>query len=97
MGWRPGYKAIVNQVLPPMHNYLTALLCKGLVALPNGKIHLSDETRLSSVARYECDEGYMLEGRDVTRMCGINGHWSGVAPFCQSTQKKQHTIRGSIN
>ena len=38
-------------------------------------------TVFRSIASYECNEGFILEGTD-RRTCQANGQWSGVAPTC---------------
>ena len=62
------------------------MLCKSLVPPPRGLILFSDGNRFGSEAAYECSEGYNLEGGDNVRKCGINGHWSGIEPFCESKE-----------
>ena len=68
------------------------MLCKSLVPPPRGLILFSDGNRFGSEAAYKCSEGYNLEGGDNVRKCGINGHWSGIEPFCES--KKEGGMRG---
>ena len=38
-------------------------------------------TYLDSVARYECDPDYWLEGSD-TRTCLKDARWTGTRPYC---------------
>ena len=63
--------------------------CEGLPDPTNGFITLTGMIE-NSVATYNCDEGYILEG-DMTRTCQRNaatipGVWSGSEPTCRSEQ-----------
>ena len=44
------------------------------------------ETFGGSVANYSCDESYVLCGSE-SRLCQLNGSWSGSPPDCISTLK----------
>lgn len=46
----------------------------------NGNV-VSDENLLGGVARYSCDETYVLDGPEE-RTCQDNGMWSGDEPMC---------------
>nr|XP_043878628.1 sushi, von Willebrand factor type A, EGF and pentraxin domain-containing protein 1 isoform X4 [Solea senegalensis] len=48
--------------------------------IPNGRV-LGSEFGLNSKVKYECDEGYTLNG-DSTRVCQSNGLWDKPAPRC---------------
>ena len=61
--------------------------CMELLPLENGTIVLSNTTYLS-VAMYECNEGFLLQGNG-TRVCTESGMWSGEEPTCQG--KQNHT------
>ncbi|XP_058479498.1 sushi, von Willebrand factor type A, EGF and pentraxin domain-containing protein 1 isoform X3 [Solea solea] len=48
--------------------------------IPNGRV-LGSEFGLNSKVKYECDEGYTLNG-DSTRVCQSDGLWDKPAPHC---------------
>ncbi|AWO97474.1 putative sushi von Willebrand factor type A EGF and pentraxin domain-containing protein 1 [Scophthalmus maximus] len=48
--------------------------------IPNGRV-LGSEFGLDSKVKYECDEGYTLNG-DSTRVCRPDGLWDKPAPRC---------------
>ncbi len=40
-------------------------------------------TTAGSIAMYDCDEGFTLEGSEQ-RVCeALSGYWSGTVPTCQ--------------
>ena len=57
-----------------------AVDCEGLTAPLSGQVALNSTT-FQSVAAYECDSGFNLEG-DMERTCQASGEWSGAAPTC---------------
>ena len=68
-----------------MFTYKSALLsavdCGDLQNLQNGQVYFTTTTT-GSVAAYQCNPGYVLEGTQ-NRVCQeTNGEWSGVAPIC---------------
>ena len=51
---------------------------KGMVTFATGTLTPTDE------AAYACDERYALEPPGPhTRLCGVDGSWSGEAPTCR--------------
>ena len=50
-------------------------------ALPSGSVDTSRGTTYQSVAVYQCDEGYTLQGQAIAA-CLENGTWSGPTPTC---------------
>ena len=62
--------------------------CDVLDAIENGYIEYSDGTVYQSVATYNCHNGYQLTViESVTKTCGSNGMWNGIAPICNSESK----------
>ncbi len=70
---------------------LAAIMCIDLPAPDNGRITYSTDTTslydFGTVATYECDIGFGLNGGVVTRTCrgddsDSDGTWSGIAPSC---------------
>ena len=57
------------------------VLCDPLSDPTNGMVTVEDRT-VDSVAIYECDTGYELNG-DETRTCEDDGEWSGSEPTCE--------------
>lgn len=55
--------------------------CGNLTDPENGSVDLSEGTSFGSLAIYDCDLGYSLEGPD-TRTCQSDGEWSDTAPTC---------------
>ena len=49
----------------------------------NGHVDTSAGTSFGDVARYSCDEGYMLIGLEE-RTCQADGVWNGSVPTCES-------------
>lgn len=61
--------------------FFTVKNCNAEIVKPlNGHVHI-ESIRYQGIARYECNPGYKLVGRDV-RTCQDNGHWSGTPPQC---------------
>ena len=60
----------------------TVVVCPELMDPDDGQVELSNMV-FGSVATYNCDTGYSLNG-SVSRMCMANGQWSGLDPICQS-------------
>ena len=61
---------------------LTAVVdCMNPPALASGSVDTSRGTTYQSVAVYQCDEGYTLQGQAITA-CLENGTWSGPTPTC---------------
>ena len=49
----------------------------------NGQVNFTVTIYLAE-ADYECDLGYDLKRGAATRVCLLNGTWSGEDPVCQS-------------
>ena len=49
----------------------------------NGRVDTSAGTSFGDVARYSCDEGYLLIGLNETT-CQADGQWNGSVPTCES-------------
>ncbi|XP_034532135.1 sushi, von Willebrand factor type A, EGF and pentraxin domain-containing protein 1 isoform X3 [Notolabrus celidotus] len=64
------------------HETLTCLLahCGKPIPIPNGRV-LGTEFGFNSKVKYECDEGYTLNG-DPTLTCQSEGLWDKPAPRC---------------
>ena len=74
-----------------------AVDCGNLQSPDNGRIIFLDGTSFGSVARYECNNGFVLIGIPI-RSCDEDGNWSGEAPVCQSKDSNlvfQNNIAGS--
>ena len=65
---------------PPPPPLSLAVDCGNLTDPLNGQVALNSTT-YQSVAAYECDSGFNLEG-DMERTCQASGGWSGAAPTC---------------
>ncbi len=60
------------------------IICSDLSSLVNGNVHYggagsSDSRPVDTVATYNCNTGYTLNGDSTTRTCGSDGVWSGSA------------------
>jgi len=56
-----------------------------VIPITNGEIIYEEEgeaTYLDSMITYQCAKNYQLIG-DETRMCGMEGKWSGASPKCE--------------
>ena len=49
--------------------------------IANGRVDVSNGTKLGARANYECDTGYTLNGKEY-RVCGFDGDWKGRIPAC---------------
>ena len=68
-------------------------MCSELPEIENGMISYGPDSEgpdydLSTVATYNCDEGFALVGEDRVRTCvdvssGRSGEFNGTAPMCQ--------------
>jgi len=78
----------LNPFLPlsPSSPPLLVVDCGGLTDPLNGQVALNSTT-FQSVAAYECDSGFNLEG-DMERTCQASGEWSGTAPTCNRMCQK---------
>ena len=56
--------------------------CGNLTAPADGSITFSRGTTFQSVASFDCNTGYTLEG-DATRTCQANAAWSNSDPSCK--------------
>ena len=76
---------VLNTLLLVSQTYvslLTAVVdCMDPPALASGSVDTSRGTAYQSVAVYQCDEGYTLQGQAITA-CLENGTWSGPTPTC---------------
>ena len=61
--------------------YPAVVDCMDPLAPTNGTVDTSRGTTYQSVAVYQCDEGYTLQGQSITA-CLENGTWSGPTPTC---------------
>ena len=59
----------------------TGVDCGSLPNPGNGGVSLSG-TVFGSVATYNCNDGFTLEG-ETTRQCESSGLWSGTPPTCK--------------
>ena len=60
----------------------TARKCPELTNPIDGRVRVGKQT-VDSIAKYECDDEFILTGGDRVRKCLAGGRWSGKAPFCQ--------------
>ena len=60
----------------------TAMKCPDLENPMNGRVNVKKQT-LDSTAKYECNDGFILDGGDRVRRCLAGGSWSGKAPLCE--------------
>ena len=56
--------------------------CGNLTAPADGSLTYSSGTTFQSVASFDCDTGYTLDG-DSTRTCLANASWSNSDPSCK--------------
>ena len=61
-----------------IHLQYIATDCEPLTFPENGYVTVS-----GSVASYYCNGIFVLRGPS-SRVCGVNGSWSGEAPVCES-------------
>lgn len=64
-----------------IHTCLAAVDCGPLDSPDNGVVRVPG-TEFGFAARYSCNVGFTLVGLS-TRICQINGKWSGDAPTCR--------------
>ena len=63
--------------------------CPELESPQNGTVSYDDRIYPND-AEYSCDDGFDLEG-EATRMCQIDGEWTGEAPVCEETPTQTTT------
>ena len=63
-------------------NLCTVVDCNSLMAPANGSVN-HPQTTFMATATYSCNLGYIIEGQ-TTRMCQVDGTWSGSAPTCRA-------------
>ena len=66
-----------------MQNVTSAATDCGLLTSPENGLVTVSGTTLGSTAYYSCNAGFTLMGLS-SRMCGVDGYWSGEAPVCRS-------------
>ena len=57
--------------------------CGPLTNPDNGQVDTPQGTTFNQVATYSCNNGYLLVG-NMTRVCQVDGRWSGTDPFCRN-------------
>ena len=75
-------------IYPTCHSCPVEVSCGQPVSPSNGRVDTSAGTSFGDVARYSCDEGYMLIGLNETT-CQADGQWNGSVPTCESELLKQ--------
>ena len=60
--------------------------CGDAGTVANGNVIITDNT-VGSRATIECNDGFQLNGNSE-RICGANGHWSGVLPTCEGINQQ---------
>lgn len=61
--------------------FFLAAICEEVPSIQNGQVTVSG-TRPGAIATYRCNSGFRLIGQR-TRVCEIDGTFSGQAPTCQ--------------
>ena len=64
------------------HTFPLGVSCGQPDSPTNGRVDTSAGTSFGDVARYSCDEGYMLVGLNETT-CQADGRWNGSVPTCE--------------
>ncbi len=57
-------------------------MCVDLEDPENGRVNVSADAVVGTVAIYMCNEGFTLNGTQ-TRVCESDGRWSGIEPECE--------------
>ena len=64
-------------------NFTEPIQCPQLT-IANGQVTVNPQRQLpNSRATYTCNPGFVLRG-DGTRICQVDGTWSGTKPECAS-------------
>lgn len=61
----------------------TEIMCAPLENPKNGGVILNNGTVYGAQAHYNCDNNFLLKGNN-SRICQIDGNWSGKMPKCKS-------------
>lgn len=70
---------------PDRHNASCKVVDCGQPALPEDTVLLPGTgTTYGSVARFECDEGFLWRSGDNTSVCGADGLWRGATMVCEA-------------
>ncbi|XP_074642636.1 sushi, von Willebrand factor type A, EGF and pentraxin domain-containing protein 1-like [Tubulanus polymorphus] len=56
--------------------------CESLDQIKNGKITITPFNKMGAVAKYSCEQGFILMG-GTERYCQGDGKWSGKMPSCE--------------
>lgn len=65
--------------------------CGNLTDPADGSVSFSSGTTYQSVATFNCDTGYTLEGEE-TRTCQANETWSNIGPSCRINGKHHRRL-----
>lgn len=74
----------------------TVVKCPQLMDPEHGTVVLPEAVSFKSVAKYTCDNGYMLNGT-AERTCQANQQWSGSERTCESEILDKLAITNAMN
>lgn len=63
-----------------------AVRCDQLLVPENGNITYSNGTKVGSVAKYTCKEGFHINNRNTNRVCLDSGTLTGTDKRCNGIQ-----------
>ena len=72
---------ICNSIICGTRQFILAVQCPPLSDPENGAVSITG-TGVGDTATYTCNNGYEISGSD-TRICRLNGEWSGSPPTCE--------------
>lgn len=94
MLWSAGEKLDLNDCFMILPN---SVVDCGQPASPEDTVLLSKTgTTYGSVAKFECDEGFLWRRGDNTSVCGADGLWRGPTMVCEGKKTQANNKSTSL-
>ncbi|PIK36489.1 putative CUB and sushi domain-containing protein 3-like [Apostichopus japonicus] len=89
----------LNNITVPSTSFRTpAIRCPTLVSIQQGSLFCTNSNFYLSQCTYTCNAGLGIPiGQDSTRICQMDGTWSGVAPQCRVSSCQDLSVPSNGN